>query len=459
MLKVVSPFDLSVIAELELTAPLKLEEALTRLFQTYQDRSRWLSKADRIERLERLHQLMQAEQEDLARLAAREGGKPLVDSRLEVARALSGIKKAIQGLSTLTGREISMDENAASRGRIAYTYFEPRGVVLAISAFNHPLNLLVHQAIPAFASGCPVLIKPSSSTPLTAIRFVELLRAADIGSGFVELALITGEQAEALVQDKRIAFLSFIGSAEVGFRLRSLLPPGAACTLEHGGIAPVLIDESADIARLVPLLVKGGFYHAGQVCVSVQRVFAPRAVAENLSEELAQAAQKLKVGDPLEEETLVGPLIRPSEVERVDHWVQEAHVGGGKVLCGGQRLSSTLYAPTVLYDPPESARVSHKEVFGPVVAVYPTLDMEEAVARANLPDAYFQAALFTNRLDRALDLGRRLHGMNVLINDHTAFRVDWMPFGGHRQSGLGVGGIEPTMREMSIERMLVFNTN
>jgi acyl-CoA reductase-like NAD-dependent aldehyde dehydrogenase len=458
MLKVVSPFDLSPLQELETTTPEAVESALQRLFETYQDRARWLSKAERIERLEHFHSLLHREHEELARLATREGGKPLVDSRIEVTRALSGIKKAIAALSALTGREISMNENAASRGRIAYTYYEPRGVVLAISAFNHPLNLLVHQAIPAFAAGCPVLIKPSSSTPLTALRFVELLRAAKVGPEFVEVVLTTAAQTERLVQDKRVAFLSFIGSGEVGWRLRSLLPPGAACALEHGGVAPVLVDETADVGRLIPLLAKGGYYHAGQVCVSVQRVFAPRAIAETLGQELAHAAAALKVGDPLDETTLVGPLIRPSEVERVDQWVREAKDGGGKLLSGGQRLSETLYAPTVVYDPPESVRLSRAEVFGPVVAIYPTLDLEEAVQRANLPDAYFQAALFTNRLDRALDLGRRLHGMNVLINDHTAFRVDWMPFGGHRHSGLGVGGIEPTLREMSLERMIVFHT-
>jgi acyl-CoA reductase-like NAD-dependent aldehyde dehydrogenase len=459
MLEVYAPFDRTKLAELAWTEPDDVEARLSRLFSTYEHRASWLSKAERMSRLERLAALLTRDQAKLAEQIAKEGGKPIVDARVEVERAISGTKKAASAISSLLGREISMDENPASRGRIAYTYLEPRGVVLAISAFNHPLNLLVHQAVPAIAAGCPVLIKPSASTPLTALKFLELLREADVEPDCADLVLLPNERTEALVRDPRLAFLSFIGSAKVGWHLRSLLSPGATCALEHGGVAPVVVDETADISQLVPLLVKGGYYHAGQVCVSVQRVFAPEAIARTLADELGRAASQLTVGDPLDERTFIGPLIRPSEVERVESWVNEAVAQGGSLLTGGRKLSSTTFAPTVLYNPPEGARISQEEVFGPVIAVYPTSTLDEAVTRANLRKAYFQAALFTNRLDRALDLSRRLHGTTVLVNDHTAFRVDWMPFGGHRESGLGVGGIEPTMREMSLERMTVFNTN
>jgi acyl-CoA reductase-like NAD-dependent aldehyde dehydrogenase len=458
MLEVYSPFDRTQLAELPWTTASDVGARLRCLNATYSDRTKWLSKEARIVRLERLATLITRDEHAFARQIALEGGKPLADARVEVERAKVGIKKAVAAISALVGREISMDENAASRGRLAYTYFEPRGLVLALSAFNHPLNLLIHQVVPAIAAGCPVLLKPSPATPLTALKFIELLREAGIGPEHADLVLLPNEQTEALVTDSRIAFLSFIGSSKVGWHLRSLLPRGAACALEHGGIAPVLLDETADIARLVPLIVKGGYYHAGQVCVSVQRVFAPRSIASEVAQELSLATKKLTVGDPLNEDTFVGPLIRPTEVDRVEGWVNEAVQGGASLLSGGRRLSSTLFEPTVLFNPPEQARISQEEVFGPVVAVYPTEDLDEAIGRANLQNAYFQAAFFTNRLDRALDVGRRLHGTTVLINDHTAFRVDWMPFGGHRESGLGVGGIEPAMREMSLERSLIFNT-
>jgi acyl-CoA reductase-like NAD-dependent aldehyde dehydrogenase len=238
--------------------------------------------------------------------------------------------------------------------------------------------------------------------------------------------------------------------------LRSKLSPGATCVLEHGGVAPVILDETADVDDAVPLLTKAAFYHAGQVCVSVQRIFVHRAILAETQEKLVRAAQALRVGDPTLPETEVGPLIAPDRVNRTHEWVEAAREAGAEVLCGGRPLGKTTYAPTILFDPPQDALVSREEIFAPVVCLYPYDDIEDAILRANLPHVYFQAALFTNRLDRALDVGRRLHGTAVMINDHPAFRVDWMPFGGHLESGAGMGGIENTMRDMTLERMIVF---
>jgi acyl-CoA reductase-like NAD-dependent aldehyde dehydrogenase len=241
--------------------------------------------------------------------------------------------------------------------------------------------------------------------------------------------------------------------------LRSHLSPGATCVLEHGGVAPVIVDETADIEDALPLLAKGAFYHAGQVCVSVQRVYVHDSLFDQVASGLAQAAESMKVGDPALAATEVGPLIRPGEVARVHEWVEAAVSSGARLVTGGRALGPTTYAPTVLADPPDDARVSTEEIFGPVVRVFRYSDIEDALRRANLPGAYFQASLFTNRLDRALDVGRRLHGTSVMVNDHTAFRVDWMPFGGHRDSGAGIGGIEHAMRDMTLERMIVFRKN
>lgn len=452
---VVSPFDGSKVGAFELCGESELERKLSAAHAIYEDRSRWLSKEARIQILGRLAELLEADLEAAARLAASEGGKPLSDSRIEIRRAIEGIKKAQSGVSGLTGHEVPMDVSAASRGRFAVTYLEPRGVVLAVSAFNHPLNLLIHQGITAIAAGCPVLIKPSRRTPLSALYLRSLLTRAGLPDGYAEILLTDGELTRLAVSDRRIAFLSFIGSAKVGWSLRKELAPGAQATFEHGGVAPVLLDESADFDAALPLITKGGYYHAGQVCVSVQRVFAPRTQAREFAERLAERARSLEVGSPLVETTEVGPLIEPSEVQRVEEWVAEARASGAEVVCGGAPIGERLFEPTVLYAPSQDVRVSREEVFGPVVAVYPYDEIEQAVTWANLPGAYFQAALFTNRLDRALDLGRRLHGTTVLINDHTAFRVDWMPFGGHRDSGLGIGGIEQAMHDMSLQRMLV----
>jgi acyl-CoA reductase-like NAD-dependent aldehyde dehydrogenase len=455
---VTNAFDEVRIETLTHTSEPEARAALDSAYRLHQDRSAWLSVPTRIAILKRFAVLVSEQAEALAQQAAREGGKPLTDSRVEIARATNGVEVAIAEIPQLHGTEVPMGQTASSAQRIAHTFREPRGVVLAISAFNHPFNLIIHQAITAIAAGCPVLVKPATATPLSCRSVVQLLAQAGLPAGWCQLLLTTPAVTEALVADPRVSFLTFIGSAKVGWHLRAKLAPGAACALEHGGVAPVIVDPTADLDDAIPLLVRGGFYHAGQVCVSVQRIYVHESIATGFSERFVAAARALRTGDPLDEATEVGPLIRRTELARVDTWVQEAVAAGAQLLCGGHALGPTTYAPTVLLSPPDDARVSCEEVFGPVVALYPYRDLEEAIARANAPDVFFQASIFTRDLDTALSASRRLAGMAVLVNDHSAFRVDWMPFGGHRQSGLGLGGIGHTMRDMSLERMVVFRS-
>ena len=458
-LTVVAPYDLTPIATLDSADGAGVEQALATAHALFRDRSGWLPAPQRIAILARTAELMEARQEELAIEAAREGGKPLLDSRVEVARAIDGVRNCIECIRTEAGREIPMGLNAASQNRLAMTHAEPIGVVVAVSAFNHPLNLIVHQVGPAVASGCPVIVKPAEDTPLSCYRFVKLLHEAGLPEGWCQALVTTGpEVAQALVTDARVAFFSFIGSAKVGWMLRSKLAPGARCALEHGGAAPVLVEQDADLQTTLPLLAKGGFYHAGQVCVSVQRVFCAAAIAEQVAQGLAELGQKLKVGDPTAAETEVGPLIRPRELERIHSWVQEAVTGGARLLCGGKALSDTCYAPTVLLNPPADAKVSQLEIFGPVICVYSCADMDSAITQANALPFAFQAAVFTQNLERALRAYKRLDASAVMVNDHTAFRVDWMPFAGLRQSGLGVGGIPYTFRDMQIEKLLVIKS-
>jgi acyl-CoA reductase-like NAD-dependent aldehyde dehydrogenase len=352
-----------------------------------------------------------------------------------------------------------MGINPASAGKQAYTVSEPIGVVVALSAFNHPLNLIAHQIGPAIAAGCPVIVKPAQDTPLSCYRLVTLLREAGLPDAWCQ-ALVTEshEVTGLLVANQRVAFLSFIGSARVGWMLRSRLAPGARCALEHGGAAPVIVAPDADIEALVPKLLKGGFYHAGQVCVSVQRVFAHDTLARQLASRLAEGAAALRIGDPTLEQTEVGPMIRPAEVKRIGRWVRAAVDDGAELLSGGRPLSDTTYACTVLYDPPGNSRVSNEEIFGPVICVYPYSDLDEAIARANSLPWAFQAAVFTDSMATANYAAGRLDASAVMINDHTAFRVDWMPFAGLRQSGLGVGGIPYTLHDMQVRKMIVMET-
>ncbi|MGY8992638.1 MAG: aldehyde dehydrogenase family protein [Rhodospirillales bacterium] len=426
----------------------------------YRNRAKWLPAWQRVDILERTIEIMNKKAEYLAVESAREGGKPLMDSRHEVARAIDGVKLCVEALRNQSGTEIPMGISRSSVQRLAFTSHEPIGVVVAVSAFNHPLNLIVHQVGPAIAAGCPVVVKPSEDTPLSCMRFIKILREAGLPDEWCQPVVTEGrETSQALVTDKRVGFFSFIGSAGVGWMLRSKLAPGTRCGLEHGGVAPVIVAKDADIASALPALAKGAFYHAGQVCVSVQRIFAHESIAKKLASGLAREAKAMKVGDPTKATTDVGPLIRPGEVDRVDEWVQEAKAGGAKVLSGGKRLSKTCYPPTVLYDPPAKARVSTKEVFGPVVCVYPYRNIDQAIKRANSLDVSFQAAVFTGDLDTAAHCYRQLDASAVMVNDHTAFRVDWMPFAGLRHSGHGVGGIHHTMHEMQIEKMMVLKSS
>ncbi|MGA2031350.1 MAG: aldehyde dehydrogenase family protein [Thermoguttaceae bacterium] len=454
-----APFSGELIATVDQVDRAGAERALARAHALFANRDAWLSPARRIEILRATASAMRQCREELALEAAREGGKPLVDSLVEADRAVDSMQLCVDHLRTQSGSEIPMDRNAASAGRLAFTRHEPIGPVLAFSAFNHPLNLIAHQVGPALAAGCPVIVKPAKATPLSCLRLVRMLRQAGLPDAWCQ-PLVTADLdvAQAMAADSRVGFFSFIGSGKVGWELRRRLAPGARCALEHGGAAPVIVAADADLDAALPLLLKGGFYHAGQVCVSVQRIFAQRRIAKELAQRLAEKAKSLRVGDPTHAHTDVGPLIRRQEVQRVAEWVEEAGQGGAQLLVGGHTLAGTCYAPTVLLDPPADSRVMTHEVFGPVVCVSPYDELDEAIARANSLPYAFQAAIFTRDLDTALRGSRRLNASAVMVNDHTAFRVDWMPFAGLRESGLGVGGIPYTMEEMQIRKMIVIRS-
>ncbi len=457
-LKVNSPYDGHLITEIDLHDADQVESALETAYQLAKDYDKTLPAHQRIEILEKTADLVQAKAEEFAHQAAEEGGKPLVDSRIELARAVQGIREAAQSVNQLTGHEIPMNLTASSMNRMALTIREPIGVVAAISAFNHPFNLIVHQVIPAVAVGCPVIVKPARATPLSCLSLVQCLYEAGLPKEWCQVIVCESSLAEKMVTDPRVAFFTFIGSGAVGWKLRSKLAPGTRCALEHGGAAPVIVDHDADLEDALPLLAKGGFYHAGQVCVSVQKVFVHESIVDKFSEGLVKLAEKLVVGDPTDEKTEVGPLIQEKEVDRVDQWVKEAQNEGAKILTGGKKNGTTCYAPTVILNPSDKANVSAYEIFGPVVNIYSFKDRLEAIDRANLTPFSFQAAVITRNVDTALDTAKRLNAATVMINDHTAFRVDWMPFGGRKASGLGVGGILPTMMEMTEEKMLLFRS-
>ncbi len=409
----------------------------------------------RIEILRNIITIMTEQADELALLIANEGGKPLKDAKVEVARAIDGVDLAITGIRTIRGTQMPMDLTAAGSGRLAFTYPEPIGIVVAVSAFNHPLNLTIHQVIPAIATGCPVIIKPATVTPLCALKFQEIALQAGLPEGYLQVAITSNDISEQLVTDPRIGFFSFIGSAKVGWMLKSKLAPGVRCALEHGGVAPLILDEFADIDAFVSGLAKAAFYHSGQVCVSVQRVYVPKHLSSQVITKLHAVASELIVGDAAAQTTDLGPLISSKEALRIKEWIDEAVTQGAKLITGGEIQNEVCMTPAILLNPSIESKISTNEVFGPVVCIYEYEDITQAIASANSLDVSFQSSIFSDNIHTAMQVAKQLKASSVMINDYTTFRVDWMPFAGRKHSGYGIGGIEHTMKDMLEEKMLV----
>ena len=451
-----SPFSGQIIQNIHHNTPEEIEDILSCAYDLFQDRNQYLLLYQRIEILEKFCQLLERDRDQLVKNAVLEGGKPWQDSHVEFSRAVNGIKVAIEHASQIfSGLQVPMGQTHSTINRLTYTIKEPIGVVFAISAFNHPINLIIHQVIPAVITGCPVIIKPSTLTPLSCISLVQLLYEAGLPKKWVQVLICDNIVAEKVVNSSKISYLSFIGSSKVGWYLRTKVAKGVRVALEHGGAAPVILTENAELEHAIPALIKGGFYHAGQVCVSVQRVFIHSRLTKVVIEEMVELTKKLTVDDPLSPNTDVGPLISTQEQQRVDSWVNTSIEEGAKILCGGKKLNNNCYAPTLLFNPSADSDVSKHEIFGPVISLYEYNSLDDAISRANNLPVAFQAAVFTQSLQQMLTATKHLNASTVLVNDHTAFRADWMPFGGRKQSGLGVGGIPFSMEEMLESKLVI----
>lgn len=459
ILEVFSPYNNQLVGTIETINGKGAKQAIDTMDRLFRNRQKGLPAYERIAILERVAALMAEGSDQLVSTAIAEGGKPYLDTKIELLRAIDGIKICIECIRSNRGSEIPMQLNPASIQRLAFTHREPIGPVVAVSAFNHPLNLIVHQIGPAIATGCPVVIKPARETPLSAYKIVEIFHQAGLPEDWCQIVIEEKtEVAEQLVTDKRVAFFSFIGSAKVGWMLRSKLAPGTRCALEHGGAAPVIVCEDAELDQVLPLLTKGGFYHAGQVCVSVQRVFIHKSIAAQVAKIMGDLATKLVVGDPARKTTDVGPLIRHREVDRISTWVNDAIQEKAQLITGGNKLSESLFQPTILFNPASDSKVSQQEIFGPVICLYSYDKLDDAINQANALPYSFQASIMTKNIDSALYAFKHLSASAVMINDHTAFRVDWMPFAGFRESGYGTGGIPYTFADMQIEKMAVIHS-
>ncbi len=409
----------------------------------------------RAEILDTAAHLLDERSEDFARTIAAESAKPLATARVEARRAVSTITFAAVAARTLAGDMVPIDAARVGEGRLAFTLRLPIGVVGAISPFNFPLNLVAHKLAPAIAAGCPVVLKPASQTPLSAIALAALL-LDECGLPAGHLNVVTGgggTVGNALVDHPDVSYISFTGSGEVGWGIAERAGR-TKVALELGNNSPVIIDADGDWERAARTIAVAGFAHAGQSCVSTQRVFVHASVAEDFCAALAKLVAELKVGDPLEETTDVSALITTDDRDRVKAWIDEAVTQGATVLTGGD-IDDGLLAPTVLTEARPHMRVCRDEVFGPVVAVQAVTDVDEALSLADDTRYGLQAGIFTARLDTALRAAHRLHFGTVLVNEVPTWRADQMPYGGVRDSGNTKEGPAWAVREMTEERLVV----
>jgi len=409
----------------------------------------------RAEILDRAAQLLGERNEEFARTIAEEAAKPIKTARVEARRAVSTFTFAAAEARALSGEMVPMDAADVGEGKLAFTLRVPIGVVGAISPFNFPLNLVAHKVAPAIAAGCPMVLKPASQTPLSAIALARLL-ITECGLPAGHLNIVTGSGAnvgDPLVDHDDIAMITFTGSPEVGWSIR-----GRAARkkvgLELGNNAPVILEPDADVGVAAKKISVAGFSHAGQSCISTQRVYVHESIAAKFLGELVPLVEALVVGDPLDDATDVSSLISSGDTDRVASWIDEAVAGGATIACGGT-VRDGLLEPTVLTDVTPDMKVCSQEVFGPVVAVQTYSAVDDALRLANDSRYGLQAAIFTNDLSVALRAARELDFGGVLVNEVPTYRADQMPYGGLRDSGNTREGPHYAVHEMTESRLVI----
>lgn len=396
---------------------------------------------------------IRARREELGRLIALEAGKPIRDALVEVDRAVLTFRLGAEEAERMTGELIPLDLLPSSKDRVGITRRFPIGPIAAISPFNFPLNLAAHKLAPAIASGNPIVLKPPSADPLTMLTVAEIIDAAGVPAGMISILPMTRELGDRMVADERFKLLTFTGSPAVGWPMKARAGKKKV-VLELGGNAGVIVDASADLDWAVRRILVGAFAYSGQVCISVQRLYVHEAVYEPFMERFLAGVAALKVGDPLDPTTDIGPMVDARAAARTAGWVDEARSAGGRVLAGGT-ADGTYFAPTVLADVPPHARVCTEEAFAPLVVVAPVASLDEAVTAVNDSVFGLQTGVFTNDLAGAWRAFGSLEVGGVIINDIPTYRIDHMPYGGIKDSGLGREGLRWAIEDMTELRIMV----
>ena len=429
-------------------------EAVDQALKTFQTKK--LSPAERYEILMKAAEIFKERKEKLAMILVREAGKVLKDARQEIERGIQTFIASAEEAKRIAGRGIPLGQ-PGSENKMAFTIRVPVGVVGAITPFNFPFNLTAHKVGPAIAAGNTVVLKPAQVTPISACEMVDILTEAGLPPGFLNLVNGSGrETGEYLLEDDRIALFTFTGSPGVGRHIKSKTGIRKVA-LELGNNSPNIVHKDApDVDKAVQLCVTRGFSNAGQACISVQRVYVHRDLYESFTQKAVDVAKSLKVGNPEDPQTDIGPMISENEAQRAEAWIQEAVQQGAKVICGGKRHGAVL-EPTILVDVKPEMKVVCEEVFAPVFTIVPYDDIDDAFRQAQDSNYGLQAGLFTSDLQLALRAAHELHFGGVIINDVSTYRADVMPYGGVKDSGIGKEGPHYALEEMTDEKLVVID--
>jgi acyl-CoA reductase-like NAD-dependent aldehyde dehydrogenase len=453
-IEVRSPYDQTLVAVVHRAGPEEVERSIATAVEAFET-TRQMPAWQRSEVLEKVSQGIAARREEFARTIALEAGKPIRTARVEVDRAIFTFKVASEEARRVYGEIVPLDWIPGTETRIGYVRRFPRGPVVGIAPFNFPLNLVAHKVAPALAAGNPIILRPATQTPVSAFKLAQVIAEAGWPANGLAVYSCKTQDADPLVEDERIKLLTFTGSPAVGWGLKARA--GAKpVTLELGGNAGTIVHQDADIPYAVGRVTLGGFSYAGQSCISVQRVYLHQSIYEDFADAFLPRVQALKVGDPLSEDTDVGPVIDSGAAERLESWLNEAKAGGAEVLTGGER-EGNVWQPTVLTGLTPEMSLTCKEAFGPFVGLYPYTDVMAAIDAVDTGDFGLQAGLFTsdwNVMQAAFD---RIEVGGLMVNDVSTWRIDHMPYGGVKQSGFGREGLRYAIQEMTEMKLMMIN--
>ncbi len=455
-LQVYQKFTGDLLAEVPIATPLQVEEAIASVTESFRVFKHFPAEK-RAAILKELYDLLQQNFDKFIRIIAQEAGKPISYARSEVNRALDNIETGIRATLEFTGKKVPMDY-LNGKGKTAYTLRLPMGPVLGITPFNFPLNLALHKLIPAIGVGAPVILKPAPQAPVTLLLLAELLAQTGLPKGVVNILFTTNELSQKMVEDDRLKILSFTGSDKVGWKLKRLAGKKKVL-LEMGGNAAAIIDETADIKRAAKKLAYGSFLNAGQICISTQRIYVVESVFECFLENFIEETRQIKSGDMFDTEVVNSSMISHNDLLRIDAWVKEAVNLGAKILEGGKILdeNANIYAPTVITDTTPEMKLWAEEAFAPVVLVEKVKDFKQAVEATNNTRYGLQAGVFSNNIKNVLYAQNHLEVGGVIINDIPGFRIDGMPYGGVKDSGLGREGALYAMQDFTEPRLVVLD--